>query len=167
MKNTLIISAVVLTIIGGAFYIKNAQPQKDTMMKKEDTVMEKTETDATEAMEKKDTAQEKPDTMMKKESRYVDYTAAAFEKAKDKKRIYFFHATWCPTCKAANAEFMSNPDGIPEDTVLFKTDYDSSGALKKQYGITYQHTYVLVDSDGKEVRKWNGGAIAELIANTK
>lgn len=100
-------------------------------------------------------------------SRYSAYSKNAFDAAKGKKRVYFFHATWCPTCKAANEEFMSNPNGIPEDVIVFKTDYDKEAALKKQYGITYQHTFVLVDETGKELKKWNGGGLAELTANTK
>lgn len=101
------------------------------------------------------------------ESRYTEYSKNAFAAAKGKKRVMFFHASWCPTCKAANGEFSGNPDGIPEDVVLFKTDYDKEAELKKQHGITYQHTFVLVDENGKELKKWNGGGLTELAANTK
>lgn len=51
--------------------------------------------------------------------------------------------------------------------LLFKTDYDTEKALKQKYGITYQHTFVYVDKDGKQIKKWNGGAIDALIANTQ
>lgn len=100
-------------------------------------------------------------------SRYVTYAKEVFEQAKDKKRVYYFHAPWCPTCRPADAEFQANNQNIPEDVMLFKTDYDSSGDLKKQYAITYQHTFVLVDENGIEVKKWNGGGMAELITNTQ
>ncbi len=100
-----------------------------------------------------------------KNGRYIDYDKEAFNNAAGKKRVYFFHAKWCPTCKAANEEFIQNIDKIPEDVMLFKTDYDTEKELKTQYGITYQHTFVLVDNEGKEIRKWNGGGITELINN--
>lgn len=100
-------------------------------------------------------------------SRYTDYSPEAFAAAKDKKRVYFFHAKWCPSCKAADGLFMSNLDQIPKDVMLFKTDYDTETVLKKKYIITYQHTFVYVDAAEKEVKKWNGGALAELIENTK
>ena len=100
-------------------------------------------------------------------SRYMSYSETAFESSADKKRVLFFHAPWCPTCRPADAAFQNNSANIPEDVVLFKTDYDSSGALKKKYGITYQHTFVQVDEDGREVTKWNGGDIRDLIANIK
>ncbi|HLL61234.1 MAG TPA: thioredoxin family protein [Candidatus Nitrosocosmicus sp.] len=101
------------------------------------------------------------------DKRYMDYSQASFDTSKDKKRVYFFHASWCPTCKAANTEFMNQIDKIPQDVVLFKTDYDSEKELKKKYVITYQHTFVYVDSEGNEIKKWNGGGIDELVTNTK
>ena len=39
--------------------------------------------------------------------------------------------------------------------------------LARKYGITYQHTYVQIDGVGKEVTKWNGGQINELLSNIK
>ena len=98
---------------------------------------------------------------------YIDYSQENFANAIGKKRVYFFHAKWCPTCKAANEEFLSRASEIPADVVLFKTDYDTERELKKKYTITYQHTFVLVDENGNELKKWNGGSFSELIANTK
>lgn len=98
---------------------------------------------------------------------YLDYSQSVFDSYSDKKRVYFFHATWCPTCKAANTAFMQNIGQIPEDVVVFKTDYDGETNLKQQFGITYQHTFVQVDSRGNEVSKWNGGDINALLSNLK
>ncbi len=97
--------------------------------------------------------------------RYLNYSRKTYNDTKNKKRVFFFHAFWCPTCKVANEEFMSSQDRIPEDAVLLKTDYDTEQELKSKYGITYQHTFVLVDTDGNEIRKWNGGGIEELVNN--
>lgn len=99
-------------------------------------------------------------------SRYIDYSPEAYANAEGKKRVLFFHAKWCPTCKAANIEFMNNLNSIPEDVVVLKTDYDTESALKSQYGITYQHTFVYVDAQGNEIKKWNGGGITDLTAYT-
>jgi thioredoxin 1 len=100
------------------------------------------------------------------ESRYVPYNQENFDRAQGKQRVLYFHAPWCPTCRPADQEFQEQMGAIPPDVVLFKTDYDSSTALKRQYAITYQHTFVLVDEAGKEIKKWNGGGIDELIANS-
>lgn len=105
--------------------------------------------------------------MMENESRYIAYSQASFDAAAGKKRVLFFHAPWCPTCRPADAAFQKDAALIPENVVLFKTDYDTSDVLKKKYRITYQHTFVQVDASGNEVAKWNGGQLDELIANVK
>ncbi|UQN07167.1 thioredoxin family protein [Deinococcus sp. QL22] len=104
---------------------------------------------------------------MKKSGSYVVYTKAAFDAAKGTQRVLFFHATWCPNCKAADADIKKNLAQLPAGVTIFKTDYDKEPALKKQYGITYQHTFVLVDPQGKALKKWAGGNLRDIIANTK
>lgn len=101
------------------------------------------------------------------DGRYLTYSDAAFASANDRKRVLFFHAPWCPTCRPADAEFQKRSAEIPEDVILFKTDYDTSTELKRKYNVTYQHTYVQVDADGNEVTTWNGGALSELINNVR
>ena len=84
---------------------------------------------------------------------YTEYNQLSFEQSADKKRVLFFHAPWCPTCKVANAEFDSRASEIPDGVILFKVDYDSETELKKRYNITYQHTFVLLDGGGTEIKK--------------
>lgn len=98
---------------------------------------------------------------------YLEYSSDSYSKSADKKRVIFFYAAWCPTCRPADAEFKSRVNEIPSDVVLLRANYDTESALKKQYGITYQHTFVLVDESGNEITKWNGGSVAELIKNTQ
>lgn len=94
---------------------------------------------------------------------YIDYSPAAFAAAAGAThRVLFFHATWCPFCKEANADFTAHLSQLPAGTVLLKTDYDREVELKKKYGITYQHTFVVVDAAGNELAKWNGGGVAEM-----
>lgn len=99
------------------------------------------------------------------ESRYLSYSEKRYNLNSGKKRILFFHAKWCPTCKVADEELTEKPDEIPEEAVIFKVDYDTETALKKKYAITYQHTFVLVDEKGNEVKKWNGGGLEEVSNN--
>ena len=98
---------------------------------------------------------------------YKPYSESAFSESFGKKRVLFFHANWCPECRAADKVLNANLSRIPADVVLFKTDYDTEKALKAKYGVTYQHTYVHVDANGAKLKIWNGGDIDELIANTK
>lgn len=95
--------------------------------------------------------------------RYVLYSPQVVENTKDKKKVLYFWAVWCPTCKIANAEFINREDEIPEDVVVFKVNYDTETELKKKYNITYQHTFVYIDDNGNEITQWNGGGIRELL----
>ena len=107
------------------------------------------------------------------DSRYVEYSKSAFEGASAKRRVLFFYASWCPTCRPADASFKAGANEIPEDMVVIRVNYndpDTDNAekeLARKYGITYQHTFVQIDSAGKEVTKWNGGQLSELLANIK
>jgi thioredoxin 1 len=98
---------------------------------------------------------------------YTDYSSKAFEAAASQKRVLFFAASWCPTCRAANADITAKLGQIPKEVVIFKVDYDKETALKTKYGITRQHTFVLVDPKGMGAKKWSGGNLAEILAAAK
>lgn len=77
--------------------------------------------------------------------------------------VLFFNASWCPTCQntvksldAAKADF---PDGL----TVVSVDYDTATDLKKQYGVTTQHTFVQIQPDGSEVQKWTGTETVDAI----
>lgn len=97
-------------------------------------------------------------------AKYQEYSSESFAAAGGTRRVLFFHAAWCPTCKVAHADFVDAQSRIPEDVVVFKTDYDTEDELKKKYGVTYQHTFVEVDAQGKQLQKWNGGGVSQLTA---
>ncbi len=104
-------------------------------------------------------------------SRYLGYSKTILDQAVDKRRVLFFYASWCPTCKSAEADFEKNSSKIPEDVVVIRVNYNDPETdgeekdLAKKYGITYQHTFVQIDTKGEEITKWNGGQTDELIAN--
>ncbi len=91
---------------------------------------------------------------------YVEYSDEVMADTQNPK-ILFFHATWCPTCKAANVAFEGVENTIGLDVV--KVDYDEYGDLKSQYGITSQHTFVLVDGNGNMLKRWYGSKNYEEI----
>ncbi len=76
--------------------------------------------------------------------------------------VYFFHAPWCPTCRATEESVAT--DGVPDGLTIVKIDFDSETDLRQQYGITQQHTFVQVDRDGNELAKWTGSTTAAEIA---
>lgn len=80
--------------------------------------------------------------------------------------VLFFHASWCPYCRAAENDINQNLSQIPSGVHILKTNYDTETALKQKYGVTYQHTFVQVDASGNLIKKWSGSeTLSEIIAN--
>lgn len=106
-------------------------------------------------------------------SRYQEYSMNAYNQASGKRRVLYFYASWCPTCRPADADFKANMTSIPEDVVVLRVNYNDPETdqeekdLAQKYGITYQHTFVQIDASGNQVAKWNGGQTAELLSKIK
>lgn len=86
-------------------------------------------------------------------NKYVEYSPE-FIASNDEAKVLFFHAQWCPSCKAANLEFEWEDNTIGLDVV--KVDYDEYDDLKSKYGVVSQHTFVLVDAQGNMLKRWYG-----------
>lgn len=78
---------------------------------------------------------------------YVVYSEDALANAIGQ-RVLFFHAPWCPQCRAIEGDINSN--GVPDGYTILKIDYDSSQELKQKYGVTLQTTFVKVDENGNK-----------------
>lgn len=184
MKNpitAIVILAVVVVLGIGAYTLSQNSSKSTSMMKNDEAVMAKdpSANSGQEAvMEKTDGAMMKEnDSSMKDDkmatSRYVQYSKPALDSASSARRVLFFYANWCPSCKPANADFEANSSKIPTDLTVIRVNYNDTETdkeekdLAKKYGITYQHTYVQIDSSGKVVTKWNGGQLDELLSNIK
>lgn len=104
---------------------------------------------------------------------YVEFENGILENYTNIKRVLFFYANWCPTCKPADAEFSKNLSKIPEGIVVIRVNYNDNQtdtdeeSLAKMFSITYQHTFVQIDENSQEIAKWNGGGITELLSNIK
>ncbi|MCR4334721.1 MAG: thioredoxin family protein [Patescibacteria group bacterium] len=82
--------------------------------------------------------------------------------------VLFFRASWCPTCRAVDADIKANLSKIPSSLAILDVNYDNSTALKQKYGVTYQHTFVQVDKDGNLIKKWSGSpTLIALVAEVK
>lgn len=80
------------------------------------------------------------------------------------KVVYFFHASWCPSCRATDAAIGES--GIPDGLTVVKVDYDDATELRQRYGITQQHTFVQVDANGAEVATWTGSEDGAAILDS-
>lgn len=165
MKNPVVVIAIIIIISIlsiGAYLLSQNSPQSNTMMEKNGAMMSKD-----------DVAVSDENTMAKTNSSYVQYSKEVFESSVSSRRVLFFYASWCPTCIPADAAFSANSGMIPDDVTLIRVNYNDPETdqeekdLARKYGITYQHTFVQIDSAGKEIAKWNGGQIDELLSNLR
>lgn len=172
---------IALVAVGGiALLAINKNPSQsdvDAMMKDEGAMMEThSETmmkdDAGTMMKDENTMMMKDtDTMMEgammEKGGYREYAADQLSFAKSGHVVLFFHAPWCPTCRAADADITAKAGTIPSDVLILKTDYDTNTELKKKYGVTYQHTFVEVDENGTLIQKWSGGELDTILSKVQ
>jgi len=138
---------------------ESSMQKEGEMMEKEGEVMMEDKKMEGETMEKD---------AMKKKGSYEAYSAEKLVRAQSGDVVLFFRASWCPTCKALDANIRSNLAAIPEGLTILDVDYDNSQSLKQKYGVTYQHTFVQVDSEGNLIKKWSGSpTLASLVAEVQ
>ena len=80
---------------------------------------------------------------------YLAYSPELVANSNADKIVLFFHADWCPSCRALDRNIISNADDIPADVEIYKVDYDQETALRQQYGIVRQHSVLTVSSNGE------------------
>jgi thiol-disulfide isomerase/thioredoxin len=110
---------------------------------------EVTESDAAEMTEAPD--EEEPDLAV---GTYRGYSEEALAEAGYETNVIFFHASWCPECRAFEQAIEAGP--IPEGVQILKADYDTETALKDKYGVDIQTTFVKVDDAGEMISRWVG-----------
>lgn len=90
---------------------------------------------------------------------YFVFSRDDYQRALDGGKIIFldFYANWCPFCRAEAPEIEAGFNNLENDGVIgFRVNYNDSEtdpdekALASQYGITYQHTKVIL-RDGREI----------------
>lgn len=186
-KNSTIALIIGLIVVGGVAYMLTSG---DAPMMKDDSasMMERTEAVQGEAMTgdaamkdgemKKADVMEKDDAMMQgetgtkdtmmKKGSYETYSADKLALANSGDVVLFFRASWCPTCRALDADIRARMDSIPAGITILDVNYDDSAALKKKYGVTYQHTFVQVSADGTPIKKWSGSpTLAALVSEVQ
>jgi len=179
MRNILlvILVAFLITIVGCATADKiltekevmekkamedKAMAEKDAMikdegMKKEGEVMEKKE----DTMTKEGTFMAKGNILAGTTTPYIDYNKEDYDKAlaEGKTVVLYFYASWCPICRVEQSSTFSafNELQLP-NVVGFRVNFKDSDTtddeieLAKQFGVTYQHTKVII-KNGERVLK--------------
>lgn len=98
---------------------------------------------------------------------YIEFNTADYELAKSQGNIILldFYANWCPICRAEEPEIKAGFDALTAENVVgFRVNYnddetdDAEKALAKEFGVTYQHTKVIVHNGEvklKTLEQWD------------
>lgn len=172
-KTTLTIGIVVgLVVISGAIMAfaasQNNKPagsaaqsrsENSAMMKQDEGTSMMRDEAAAASMSAEDNAR------MSQHGDYISLDAYNKEPAQyaQSKRVYFFHAAWCPICRGIDSELQSEMSKIPAGVTIIKTDFDSATDLRQKYGVTTQYSFVQVDGDGNETAQWSANSAAKAL----
>ena len=63
----------------------------------------------------------------------------------------FFHAEWCPTCKALEADIDELISTFPKGSTVIMANFDTETELRKEFGVNVQSTVVIIDEQGEKV----------------
>ena len=176
MRLLVLMLAAALLVFGcaGAGQQKNDSVGKpgDSMQKPGDSMnkpgsMVKNDSmDGNNSMGKNDSMIGKNDSMMngsmEKPVGYVPFTKSAYEQARSDGKVIFleFYANWCPTCAAQAPALESAFNDLTEPGIAaFRVNYKDSDtdadeqAIAREFGITYQHTHIILDRSGKVAKR--------------
>jgi thiol-disulfide isomerase/thioredoxin len=143
-KKILMISLIILLAIGGGItYLLNSSADKDAV---QEMAMQ-----AQQQNPQTTTSNTEPAPVSTEPGVYKDYDAAAIADS-DGTKLLFFHAPWCPQCRALEADIIKQ--GVPSGVVIIKVDYDDNQSLRQKYGVTIQTTVVRVDDQGNLIEKY-------------
>lgn len=171
MKKYVSIAIGVLIAGGIAYYFYQNTPsavptddammEDDGMMNSEDSMMEDDGTATGDAMMKDDGMMNSEDAMMKQTGpAYANYSEGVI--GNGQMSILFFHAAWCPTCKQADADLTDIYKTGGTTISTYKVDYDTQTELKERYGITNQHTFVVINGEGESIKVITGPTVEQL-----
>lgn len=99
-------------------------------------------------------------------SGYISYEtySTAPEKYSASNVVLFYNAYWCSTCKAARDGFEAGLSEMPEDLTIVLVDFDENTEMRKKHDVIVQHTFIQIDSAGKELQRWYGSTtVAEIV----
>lgn len=165
-----LIGALVIIIAGGALLASNLEtdPTLTAVVENNETLPEPTdeeivsnepttsETPVVAALGTTDEVSPVAEDMPLAAGIYTEYDESLLQNASNGTVLLFFHATWCPSCRALESDITAQLENIPSDVTILKLDYDTETALKKKYGIVRQHTLIEVDAEGNLLRTLTG-----------
>src|SRR3989344_9295382 len=95
-------------------------------------------------------------------SPYLAFIQEDYIKAKAEGKIILlnFYANWCPICREQRPEFLKAFNELSDSEIIgFQVNYKDSEtdefetALAREFGVTYQHTMIFLNKEGKEFKR--------------
>jgi thiol-disulfide isomerase/thioredoxin len=74
--------------------------------------------------------------------------ALAQAQADGKETALFFHSKTCGSCAKLDTAITTDSNDLPENLVVFKTDWDDNADLAKKYTVAKYHTVAFMNEDG-------------------
>lgn len=155
-----IAAVVIILAVGIAFAFANSatsETESQAQLNLETTSSVSTASTVSSATSSSNTAITTSEETQTATGTYTDYTSSALTEAQQEgdNIVIFFAASWCPSCRGHDESLQSSRSEIPGDVTILKADYDSEISLRQKYGVTTQHTFVQIDADGEQLKKWN------------
>ncbi len=113
---------------------------------------------------------------MAEKSEYLSFNQARYDKSKQEGKTIFleFAADWCPSCQSQHPKNVEAFEQLKDKEIIgFRVNFKDSNTdedevnLAKEFGITYQHTRIILNSEGEVVQKatgeWSSGQIIEEL----
>lgn len=169
MKNTSIIIGAIVLIIGVGYLVTNNASEPTTVTQEATTETEALATEETTITEESVDEVATTDLAAVEAAApgvYTAYGADTIAQSDAEHILLFFHATWCPSCKALDANIVANAYSIPAGVEIYKVDYDTSAALKRQYGVTTQHSIIEITASGEALSRISHGLTLEDVLAT-
>ncbi len=101
-----------------------------------------------------------PSPVLVNRMQYLDYSDQnlVISEKYGKTVLFFAATTWCSNCAELERGIKARVSELPEDITILKVDYDNDKETKAKYAVTIQTTLVLLDKNGKEIKRWIGTA---------
>jgi thiol-disulfide isomerase/thioredoxin len=162
----LFLIVIVLVNVGGDEEVVN--PQNDSVGANQQAEVDSNEPNSEPENNRGDLENAPVEALANSAGTYEEYSPEKLERANDGDVVIFFHAAWCSSCKALEANINSSLGEIPEGVTILKADFDEDVELKEKYGVKIQHSFVQVDANGEAIAKWVGGnTLGDITKNLK
>lgn len=83
------------------------------------------------------------------------------------KSLLFFYAPWCPYCQDDDVILTRMYQAGTPNISTYKVDFDTAFDLRDKYGVVSQHTFVLIDGNGKTIDSYYNPSTADFAVYLK